>query len=288
SQAWVFYRGAEYLLANQPYNWHAVSLACQMMGAHLLSIHSREELQFIKERLRRFSLGPASWWIGLSFGPPVEEVRWSDKTEIEFQNWADGGLNGDLRKNGMCVSMSSSTGKWSVKKCSELHGYVCKRRTVSVVETRREPHYIGACPEKWLYFGHKCLLLHLPGSPNEGKSWKDAQSICSLFQGSLVAIEDEIEQAYITMLLQGSSVGVWIGLRDEDTMKWTNGKPVSYTNWSPVEPKSYFTQDEWLSGVADEPLCTVLSNNHNFHLTGKWYDEKCSESGYGFICQKPQ
>ncbi|MEQ2205377.1 hypothetical protein XENOCAPTIV_024448, partial [Xenoophorus captivus] len=53
SQAWVFYRGAEYLLANQPYNWHAVSLACQMMGAHLLSIHSREELQFIKERLRR-------------------------------------------------------------------------------------------------------------------------------------------------------------------------------------------------------------------------------------------
>lgn len=47
-------------------------------------------------------------------------------------------------------------------------------------------------------------------------------------------------------------------------------------------------EDEWLSGFADEPLCTVLSNNHNFHLTGKWYDERCSESGYGFVCQKPQ
>ncbi|KAG7232758.1 hypothetical protein INR49_008148 [Caranx melampygus] len=90
------------------------------------------------------------------------------------------------------------------------------------------------------------------------------------------------------MLLQGSSVGVWIGLRDEDTMKWTNGRQVSYTNWSPIEPKSYLTEDEWLSGFADEPLCAVLSNNHNFHLTGKWYDEKCSESGYGFVCQKPQ
>lgn len=43
-------------------------------------------------------------------------------------------------------------------------------------------------------------------------------------------------------------------------------------------------EDEMLGG----PLCTVLSNNHNFHLTGKWYDEKCSEGGYGFICQKPQ
>uniref|UniRef100_A0A3Q4I6W0 Phospholipase A2 receptor 1 n=1 Tax=Neolamprologus brichardi TaxID=32507 RepID=A0A3Q4I6W0_NEOBR len=207
SEPWVFYRGAEYLLAKQPFDWHAVSLACQMMGAYLLSIHSKEELNFVKE-------------------------------------------------------------KWALSRCSDLHGYVCKRETVSVVETPREPHYIGGCPEKWLYFGHKCLLLHLPTSPKEGKSWNDAQSICSSFQGSLVAIEDEIEQ-FITMFLQGSAVGVWIGLRDEDTMKWTNGRPVSYTNW-------------------DEPLCTVLSNNHNFHLTGKWYDEKCSESGYGFVCQKPQ
>lgn len=157
-----------------------------------------------------------------------------------------------------------------------------------MVETPREPHYIGGCPEKWLYFGHKCLLLHLPGSPKEGKSWKDAQSICSSFQGSLVAIEDEIEQAFITMFLQGSSVGVWIGLRDEDTMKWTNGRRVSYTNWSPVEPKNSFNEDTWLHGYNDEPQCTVLSNNHNSHLTGKWYDEKCSESGYGFVCQKPQ
>ncbi|XP_035538129.1 secretory phospholipase A2 receptor isoform X1 [Morone saxatilis] len=288
SEPWVFYRGAEYLLAKKPFAWDAVSLACQMMGAYLLSIHSREELHFIKERLRRLSLGPTDWWIGLSIGQPGEEVRWSDKTEVEFQNWADGSARGGPRKNRLCVTMSSSSGMWSTSKCSDLHGYVCKRKTVSVVETPREPHYIGGCPEKWLYFGHKCLLLHLPGSPKEEKSWKDAQSICSSFEGSLVAIEDEIEQAYITMLLQGSSVGVWIGLGDEDTTKWTNGKQVSYTNWSPIEPKSYLTKDEWLSGFADEPLCTVLSNNHNFHLTGKWYDEKCSESGYGFVCQKPQ
>ncbi|XP_037835854.1 secretory phospholipase A2 receptor isoform X2 [Kryptolebias marmoratus] len=284
SEPWVFYRGAEYLLAPRPFDWHAVSLGCRMMGAQLLSLHATDELHFIRERLRRFSLRPSSWWIGLSFGQPGDELRWSDRTEVDFLNWADGGVQ---RKAGTCVAMSSSTGKWSTRECGERHGYVCKRKTVSVLETPREPHYVGECLEKWLYFGHKCLLLHLPASPAEGKSWTDAQSICSSFQGSLVAIEDEIEQAYITMLLQGSAVGVWIGLRDEDTMKWTNGKPVGYTNWSPVEPKSPLT-DDWLTGDTDEPLCTVLSNNHNFHLTGKWYDEKCSESGYGFVCQRPQ
>ncbi|KAM3876716.1 secretory phospholipase A2 receptor [Diretmus argenteus] len=285
SEPWVFYRGAEYLLAKQLFGWDTISLACQMMGAHLLSIHSREELHFVKERMGRLSVGPTDWWIGLSIDLPREEVSWSDKTELDFHNWAEGSAYGGPVKHKLCVTMSSSTGKWSMSECSDLHGYVCKRKTVSVVETPREPHYIGGCPERWLYFGHKCLLLHLPDSREEGKSWRDAQSICSSFQGSLVAIEDEIEQAYITMLLQGSSVGVWIGLRDEDTMKWTNGKSVSYTNWSPIDSKSSLTEDEWTS---DEPLCTILSNNHNFHLTGKWYDEKCTESGYGFVCQKPQ
>lgn len=107
----------------------------------------------------------------------------------------------------------------------------------------------------------QCLLLHLPSSPKEGKTWRDAESICSSFESSLVTIDSEIEQggenlirsrqfnckyhlqtssifknvcvcvfhavvsaAFITMLLQGSAVGVWISL------KWTG-----YRNWSPVE-----------------------------------------------------
>lgn len=39
------------------------------------------------------------------------------------------------------------------------------------------------------------------------------------------------------MLLDGQSDGVWIGLQDADTLKWTNEKLVTYTNWSPVEPE---------------------------------------------------
>uniref|UniRef100_A0A669B2C0 Phospholipase A2 receptor 1 n=1 Tax=Oreochromis niloticus TaxID=8128 RepID=A0A669B2C0_ORENI len=279
-EPWVFYRGAEYLLAKQPFDCQSSGLVRD--GSRVFFV-----IYFLFTVSLQLSLGPTDWWIGLSIGPPGQEVRWSDKTAIDFQKFDEVAVGDDLQGRS-CVTMSSSSGKWTKSRCSDLHGYVCKRETVSVVETPREPHYIGGCPEKWLYFGHKCLLLHLPTSPKEGKSWKDAQSICSSFQGSLVAIEDEIEQAFITMFLQGSSVGVWIGLRDEDTMKWTNGRPVSYTNWSPVEPKNPLNEETWLQGYADEPLCTVLSNNHNFHLTGKWYDEKCSESGYGFVCQKPQ
>ncbi|KAL1021870.1 hypothetical protein UPYG_G00019100 [Umbra pygmaea] len=285
---WVFYRGSEYLFAMNPFPWEEVNLACMMMGGHLLSLHSKLEHMTILNRMQKLSAGSLSWWIGLSTDLVREEFSWSDESPLDYQNWEKGSSHDAPVKKKQCVTMSSLTGRWMAGNCSHLNNYVCKRRTVSVVEIPREPHYIGACPERWLYFAHKCLLLHLPNIPEEGKSWKDAQSICKSFQGTLVAIGDEIEQAYITMLLQGGAVGVWIGL--QDTMKWTNGKPVSYTNWSPVEPKNSLTQDEWLGGTlaGDDSLCTVLSNNHNFHLTGKWYYEKCTESGYGFVCQKPQ
>lgn len=112
--------------------------------------------------------------------------RWSDKTTVDFQKFDEVAVGDDLRRRRACVTMSSSSGKrvhmetlalvrvyypmpalrsalyvagkWALSRCSDLHGYVCKRETVSVVETPREPHYIGRCPEKWLYFGHKVQI----------------------------------------------------------------------------------------------------------------------------------
>lgn len=48
----------------------------------------------------------------------------------------------------------------------------------------------------------QCLLLHLPDNPKEGKTWRDAMSICTSFESSLVTIEDEIEQGRDTKKLE--------------------------------------------------------------------------------------
>uniref|UniRef100_A0AAY4BW24 Phospholipase A2 receptor 1 n=1 Tax=Denticeps clupeoides TaxID=299321 RepID=A0AAY4BW24_9TELE len=258
TEPWVFYNGAEYFLARQPSPWMYVMIACKMKAAELLSIHSRAELEFITERMKKVR-------------GHRRHRRGHRRGHSLFLTFSPG----------HCAYMSSPSGLWLLHPCSLHHNFVCKRQTISVLEIPRDPHYIGSCPKNWFYFSQKCFLLHLPDQTDKGKSWKDAESICSSFKGSLVAVENEIEQAYITMLLSGDSAGVWIGLQDESPMVWSNGKPVTYTNWSPVEPKSSVT-------VSDEPLCTLLSNNHNFHFTGKWYVEKCSEKAYGFVCQKPQ
>ncbi|XP_051967030.1 secretory phospholipase A2 receptor-like [Xyrauchen texanus] len=268
-EPWVFFHGAEYYFVSKPFPWQSVSFACKMMGADLLSVHSRNELDFIKERIKK---GSEYWWIGLSANSGHNGFSWTDGSALDYENWENVRV---YRKAGQnCVQMSSVTGEWSTRRCTDLQGYVCKRRTVAIVEVPRELRYIGSCPENWFYYGHKCLFLHLPAQPKEGKTWHEAQSICSSLQGTLVSIGDEIEQAYIVMLLHGRSAGVWIGARG----KGTNGKPLDYSNWETLHHNN----------VPEEPLCTYLSNSHNFRVTGVWQDEICTENVYGFVCQKPQ
>uniref|UniRef100_A0A673NB35 Secretory phospholipase A2 receptor-like n=1 Tax=Sinocyclocheilus rhinocerous TaxID=307959 RepID=A0A673NB35_9TELE len=271
-EPWIFFRGAEYYFASKPFPWESVSFACKMMGADLLSVHSSEELDFIREHINKNS---EFWWIGLSANSGHNGLSWTDGSALDYENWENGRF---YRKPGQtCIQMSSQSGQWSAGSCKDRHGYVCKRRTVSLVEDPREPHYVGSCPENWFYYGHKCLFLHLPARPGDGKTWLDARSVCSSYQGSLVSIEDEIEQAYIVMLLHGCSAGVWIGAQGRFSSKWSNGKPVSYNNWEVSNYRS-----------PGEPHCTYLSNSHNFRVTGLWQDDVCTESVYGFVCQKPQ
>lgn len=56
NEPWVFYRGAEYYLASQAFPWEAVLFACKMMGADLLSLHSKEELDFVRERMMKVGI----------------------------------------------------------------------------------------------------------------------------------------------------------------------------------------------------------------------------------------
>ncbi|XP_022425913.1 secretory phospholipase A2 receptor [Delphinapterus leucas] len=132
-----------------------------------------------------------------------------------------------------------------------------------------------------------CLLMKIPKDPSDWKNWTSAQDFCVEEGGTLVAIENEVEQAFITMNLFGHTTNVWIGLQNDDYEKWLNGRPMSYSNWSPFDivniPSHNTTEVQ-----KRIPLCALLSNNPNFHFTGKWYFEDCREEGYGFVCEKMQ
>lgn len=81
-------------------------------------------------------------------------------------------------------------------------------------------------------------------TPTAG-TWTQAEAAAIGLGGHLVAVNDAAEQAFLeATFLQAGALArpVWIGLNDaadEGTFVWSNGDPVTYTNWQTDEPNNF-------------------------------------------------
>lgn len=69
-----------------------------------------------------------------------------------------------------------------------------------------------------------------------------ARAYANSVGGYLVAINDAVENAFITSNFAVTGGQPWIGLTDENhegVFTWDSGEPLSYTNWAPGEPDNY-------------------------------------------------
>lgn len=89
-------------------------------------------------------------------------------------------------------------------------------------------------------------------------SWSAAEKAALSLGGHLVAINDAAEGTWLNEF----AGAVWTGLNDADRegqYVWSNGEPVTYTNWGPAQPSGgdedyihtgYFTGEDW-NDIAD-------------------------------------
>ena len=85
--------------------------------------------------------------------------------------------------------------------------------------------------------GNNYALTDRPGT------WHQAEAQAVSYGGNLVAVNDAAENAWLVSTF-GTDL-YWIGFTDEaseGTWAWSNGDPVTYTNWLPGEPNN--AQDE--------------------------------------------
>uniref|UniRef100_A0A8D2L8M6 Phospholipase A2 receptor 1 n=1 Tax=Varanus komodoensis TaxID=61221 RepID=A0A8D2L8M6_VARKO len=274
--SWFYYQGAEYLFYDSASDWFAFQFVCGWLRGDIISIHSSKEQEFIQNRLKKVSKSYNNWWIALHSKVSSEGFRWADNSPLLYQNWEGGEERPMLTQGEKCGFISAKTGLWGLANCTLSLPCICKRKEIWIVEKKmpKEQNHHGLCPKGWLYFSFKCFLLQIPKDPRHLKSWHSAQTFCKSYNGSLASIENEVEQAFITMNLLGHKSSVWISLLSNDDEKWVNGQGVEYSNWSPV-------------GNRTTELCTLILNNPSLGLMGKWYLEDC-EKHYGFVCQKAQ
>ncbi|XP_054978280.1 LOW QUALITY PROTEIN: secretory phospholipase A2 receptor [Sorex araneus] len=284
---WLFHHNAEYLFYTYSENWDIVLFACHWTGSEILTINSAHEQEFIHSKIKALSKNGENWWLGFQGENNNDEFRhWADGSPVIYQNWDNERKEAMHNQSQRCGFISSKTGLWGIEDCSVPMFSVCKRKHIWGIEKKKTtPKHHGTCPKGWLYFNFKCYLVKIPKNSTDSKNWMSAQDICVKEEGMLVAIENEIEQAFITMNLFGQTTNMWIGLKSDEYEKWLSGKPVTYSNWSPFDVIK-ITSHNTTDAQNHTPLCALLSTNPNFHFTGKWYFEDCGKEGYGFVCEK--
>ncbi|XP_056594425.1 C-type lectin domain family 4 member E-like [Triplophysa dalaica] len=108
---------------------------------------------------------------------------------------------------------------------------------------------------------------------SEEKNWTDSRRFCKDWGGTLIIIETEEEQRFISSLVDGS---VWIGLSDTDkegNMKWVDNTPLTNSFWNPGEPTDHGNNED----------CVVISEFSNTFMN--WNDLPCSWKNK-CICEK--
>jgi len=103
-------------------------------------------------------------------------------------------------------------------------------------------------------------------------SWTAARAEAVSLGGDLVTINDAAENAWVFAqfgAFGGVDRNLWIGLNDvavEGTFVWSNGEPVTFTNWSPGEPNNSF------NGATEQYVHMWAANQNFSRPEGRWND----------------
>ncbi len=110
-----------------------------------------------------------------------------------------------------------------------------------------------------------CYLFY-----SDAMSWNAAEEYCQTRGGHLATISDAAENGALYNIAYHNGGSIWIGFSDETeegSYYWTDGSPVTYTNWNTWEPNGWESEN-----------CSQLLN------TGRWNDLRC-DTRTPFVCE---
>jgi len=148
-------------------SWFDSVRTCKLCNAELLSVHTREENDFLTKQLRKSS-DVNKLWIGMSYKEQKRMWSWIDGSRYRYQNWKEGQHYDGKDEQCGIMYQQYDWGKWDDDNCYKPLGYICKRHrtrnedqsknsTDSSKEKRGCPNILPECPSL-------CRIVKIAGS----------------------------------------------------------------------------------------------------------------------------
>ncbi|XP_070689458.1 type-2 ice-structuring protein-like [Pempheris klunzingeri] len=105
--------------------WANAEKNCHSMKAHLASLHSMEEYQFVQAMIQKATQRFTQAWTGASDCQKHDAWFWSDGSHFEFSLWCDGQPDNVNGEESCQLINHGDNNCWADEACSHLHASVC-------------------------------------------------------------------------------------------------------------------------------------------------------------------